>query len=254
MQLMQDASAHEVLRELMERRWAALGARPSGASGNGVTDTRSTRKGLSMGRMPDQRLAVDKYRRSAATYDDSNRFGRQRRHFVARLELNTGDVVLDVACGTGLNFPLIQAAIGPQGRLIGVDLSPDMLAKARDTVSRNKWQNVTLIPSSVEDACIPEDVDAALFSLTHDVMRSPPAIQNVMRSVKQGGRVVAAGAKWAPWWAWPVNLGVWYGARQYTTTFEGFSCPWSHLGRYISGLQIESHLYGAMYVAWGTKQ
>ena len=203
--------------------------------------------------MPDQRLARDKYRRNAATYDDSNRFSRLRRHCVDLLTLRHGDVVLDAGCGTGLNFALIQAAIGERGTLIGVDLSPDMLAVARETVSENQWPNVTLIMSSVEDARIPEDVDAALFFLTHDVMRSPLAIQNVMRSVKQGGRVVAAGAKWAPWWAWPVNLAVWFGARDYTTTFEGFSRPWSHLKCHLPGLQIVPHLRGAMYVASGTK-
>jgi demethylmenaquinone methyltransferase/2-methoxy-6-polyprenyl-1,4-benzoquinol methylase len=178
--------------------------------------------------MPDQRLALDKYRRRVATYDDSNRFRRLRHHCVDLLALNPGDVVLDVGCGTGLNFPLIQSAIGEQGSLIGVDLSPDMLALARERVSRNNWHNVTLITSSVEDAHLPEYIDAVLFSLTHDVMRSPAALQNVMRSVKQGCRVVAIGAKWAPWWAWPVNIAVWYFARQYTTTFEGFSRPWSH--------------------------
>ena len=121
-------------------------------------------------------------------------------------------------------------------------------------MSQNKWQNVTLINSSVEDAHIAEGVDAALFSFTHDVMRSPLALQNVMRSVRQGGRVVAAGSKWAPWWAWPVNIALWYGARQYTTTFEGFSRPWSHLAPYIPGLHLESHLAGTIYVAWGTKE
>ena len=145
--------------------------------------------------MSDQRLALDKYRRKVATYDDSNRFGRLRRQCVDLLALNPGDVVLDVGCGTGLNFPLIQAAIAEQGSLIGVDLSPDMLALARDRVSQSNWHNVTLINSSVEAAHIPEHVDAALFSLTHDVMRSPPALQNVMRSVKRGGRVVAVGRR-----------------------------------------------------------
>ena len=108
--------------------------------------------------------------------------------------------------------------------------------------------------TSREDARIPEDVDAALFSLTHDVLRSPLALQNVMRSVKQGGRVVAAGAKWASWWVWPVNIGVWYGARQYTTTLEGFFRPWSHLGSYVSDLRLESHLFGTLYVAWGPRE
>ncbi len=207
-----------------------------------------------MGRTADQRLALDKYRRGVATYDDANRFHRLRRRFVARLELKAGDVVLDVACGTGLNFPLIQAAIGQEGSLIGVDLSPDMLTIARDRVSQNNWQNVVLINASVEEASIPRDVDAVLFSLTHDVMRSPLALQNVMRSVKQRGRIVAAGAKWASWWAWPVNIAVWYGARRFTTTFEGFSRPWSHLDPYIARLQLESHLLGTIYVAWGTKK
>jgi ubiquinone/menaquinone biosynthesis C-methylase UbiE len=207
-----------------------------------------------MGRTVDQHLALEKYRRGVATYDDANRFHRLRRRFVARLELKPGDVVLDVACGTGLNFPLIQAAIGQEGTLIGVDLSPDMLTMARDRVSQNDWQNVILINSSAEEARIPREVDAVLFSLTHDVMRSPLAIQNVMRAVKHGGRVVAAGAKWATWWAWPVNIAVWYGARQFTTTFEGFSRPWSHLDPHVSDRQLESHLLGTMYVAWGTKE
>ncbi len=42
-----------------------------------------------------------------------------RQYAVHRLTLQRGQTVLDVACGTGLNFPAIQAAIGPEGRLIG---------------------------------------------------------------------------------------------------------------------------------------
>jgi len=204
--------------------------------------------------MPDQQLAIGKYRRQAATYDDSNRFRRLRQRCVDLLDLNSGDAVLDAACGTGLNFPLIQAAVGERGSLIGVDLSPDMLAEARQRTSENGWNNVSLIFSSVEEASIPTNLDGALFFLTHDVMRSVPAVQNVLQRLRHGGRVVAAGAKWASWWAWPVNIAVWYNARQYTTTFEGFSRPWSHLNRHIPNLTVEMHLYGTMYVASGVKE
>lgn len=47
------------------------------------------------------------------------------------LDLSPGDVVLDLGCGTGLNLPLLAEAVGPSGLVIGLDLSPEMLAMAR---------------------------------------------------------------------------------------------------------------------------
>ena len=71
--------------------------------------------------------------------------GRPRSEAVAQLRLEAGDVVLDVACGTGLNFPFIEAGIGAEGVLIGLDYSSGMLAKARRKVKRKGWGNVRLI-------------------------------------------------------------------------------------------------------------
>src|SRR5207244_1679106 len=135
---------------------------------------------------------------------------RMRRLAVEQLELREGDDVLDVGCGTGLSFPLIEERIGAEGRLIGIDLSPDMLAKARERVKGHGWENVTLLESAVEDAEIPAEVDACVSVLTHDVMRSPAALTNVVRHVRSGRRIVVTGARWAPWWALPVNASVWW--------------------------------------------
>jgi hypothetical protein len=74
-----------------------------------------------------------------------------------------------------------------------------------------------------------------------------------MHNVKSAGRVVSAGLKWAAWWAVPVNLGVWYLAHQYATTFEGYAEPWSHLAGFVSHLDVESLMLDAVYIAWGTK-
>jgi ubiquinone/menaquinone biosynthesis C-methylase UbiE len=52
----------------------------------------------------------------------------------------SGSVVLDVGCGTGLNFVGLEKAIGPRGRLIGIDLSSDMLARAHERVQRHGWE------------------------------------------------------------------------------------------------------------------
>ncbi len=71
--------------------------------------------------------------------------GGPRREAVAQLRLEPGDAVLDIACGTGLNFRYIQAAIGPEGLLVGLDYSSGMLAKARRKVRRRRWENVRLI-------------------------------------------------------------------------------------------------------------
>ncbi len=48
---------------------------------------------------------------------------------VDRLSLQPGDHVLEIGCGTGRNLPFLSAAVGPQGRVYGVDLSPGMLGE-----------------------------------------------------------------------------------------------------------------------------
>ena len=202
---------------------------------------------------PDQQLARRKYEQLAPAYDRLVRpAARLRRAAVDRLGLTPGDAALDVGCGTGLSFPLIEDAIGPEGRLIGVDLSPDMLAKARERVERHGWKNVTLVDSAVEDADIHGGVDACISVLTHDLMRSPIALAKVVGHVKPGGRIVVTGAKWSSQWALPVNAYVWWVARRYVTTFEGFRRPWSHLESLVPDLHAESLFLGGAYLAFGT--
>src|SRR5262245_57717183 len=62
-----------------------------------------------------------------------------------RTGLSKGDSVLELCCGAGHNFPYLLAAIGSEGRLIGIDFSPNMLAKAQARVQRKGWTNVKLI-------------------------------------------------------------------------------------------------------------
>lgn len=64
---------------------------------------------------------------------------------IAMLAPAPGDVVLDLGCGTGLNFALLHEAVGAGGLVIGVDRSPHMLAVARARVRRHEWSNVRLL-------------------------------------------------------------------------------------------------------------
>jgi demethylmenaquinone methyltransferase/2-methoxy-6-polyprenyl-1,4-benzoquinol methylase len=64
---------------------------------------------------------------------------------VALLKLSVGDTVLDVGCGTGLNFALLVDAVGPSGTVVGLDRSPKMLEMARRRVEANGWTCVCLV-------------------------------------------------------------------------------------------------------------
>ena len=61
------------------------------------------------------------------------------------LGLVPGAQVLDVGCGTGLNFSLLQQKIQPHGTIVGIDRSVEMLAQARRRAQRNGWANVILL-------------------------------------------------------------------------------------------------------------
>jgi len=50
---------------------------------------------------------------------------------VAEVSLHSGQTAVDVGCGTGRVLPHLRAAVGPDGQVLGVDLTPEMLATAR---------------------------------------------------------------------------------------------------------------------------
>jgi ubiquinone/menaquinone biosynthesis C-methylase UbiE len=208
-------------------------------------------------RAPSPARVRECYRGQAARYDVATAAGRPYRHAtVLRLRPRAGEVVLDVGCGTGLNFADIEQGIGVEGRLVGIDCSPEMLARARERSARCGWDNVTLIEASAEVAEAPLQADAALLCGTHDILRSPAALGNILRQLKPGGRIVAGGPKWAPLW-WPgapaLNLYTWQLNRRYVTTFEGFDRPWSHLARVVPDLAVEEVFFGGGYIAAGRR-
>jgi ubiquinone/menaquinone biosynthesis C-methylase UbiE len=202
---------------------------------------------------PDRISALAQYERHAETYDrETDWVASDRARVVELLDLRPGETVIDVGCGTGLCFPMLVAAVGPHGRVVGIEQSLDMLGRAKERVDDSKFENVDLVLGSIEEVQIPVVADAALFSFTHDVLRSEAAVKHVLAHLRPGGRVAAVGPMWAPWWAPGMNLLIWYVTSDFVTTFEGFSEPWSHLARLVPGLSVERQELLGRYFAWGS--
>ncbi len=197
-------------------------------------------------------FALEQYRRRADVYDlQLLAFEPVRTDAIARLTLRPGATVLDIGCGTGLSFEQLQLAVGPRGHIVGVEQCPEMLAKARTRVATHGWTNVTLLNTPVESANIARKADAALFHFTHDILRASEAIDNVLRSLKPGAIVVAAGLQWAPPWAWATNLLVMAAAMHSVSSLDGLGRPWSLLEQRIGGMAVHDSVLGGVYIASG---
>lgn len=206
-----------------------------------------------MMRAPDPRRAIAQYRRLARGYDASaQRTMALRRRVIGMLGLAAGETVLDVACGTGLSLPLLAAAVGPTGRVIGVEVSPDMLAHAHERVARAGWTNVTLIEASMEDAQLGTQFDAALFNYTHDVLQSPRALHRIFSFARPGARIAIAGVKHPSAWLYPLRLYRLLKARAYVTTFRDLERPWSLVERFVPDLCVSPVMLGTNYCARGS--
>jgi ubiquinone/menaquinone biosynthesis C-methylase UbiE len=201
---------------------------------------------------PNRSAALRQYSARARIYDfELALFEPVRQRAVELLGLKDGERVLDVGCGTGLSLPALEGLVGPGGSIVGIEQSPEMLAQARARAAEHNWNNVEFISAAVEEAVLPPAADAALFHFTHDIMRTPEALANVVGHLKPGARIVAAGLKWAPARTMPLNLLVWNAAMRSTSTLEGLACPWSHLEPLMSELEVEQMLGGTVYVASG---
>jgi demethylmenaquinone methyltransferase/2-methoxy-6-polyprenyl-1,4-benzoquinol methylase len=141
---------------------------------------------------------IETYRKKAKHYDITSRLypapgypqRAQRLRAVQALGLHPGDTVIDIACGTGLNFPLIEEVIGPAGRIVGVDLTDAMLAHAQDRIETNGWSNITLVEADAAHFDFPTEADAILS--TYALSQVPECAE----VIAHGAAALSAGGRW----------------------------------------------------------
>jgi len=146
-------------------------------------------------RMPKTiREVVAAYDKSAPLYDLMNQvyfFGGDKRFrstLAERLILKPGDAVLDLCCGTGLDFPFLLKKIKIQGTLLGVDLSSEMLQQAKKKIGS---EVVNLVRSDASHLPLRDKTfDAILVSFCLKITPTyEKTIEEAARVLKPAGRI-----------------------------------------------------------------
>lgn len=117
----------------------------------------------------------------------------RRREARLVLGVQAGDRVLEIACGTGLNFPHLRQLLGDQGSLTGVDLTPAMLNIARQQIENHGWKNVEVREADTARLPFPDSsFDKILCAFALNIIPEyERAIAEVQRVLVPGGRFVA---------------------------------------------------------------
>ena len=163
-------------------------------------------------------------------------YGAGRATGISRLQLGTGDLVVDVGCGTGLNFPLLRRAVTDSGEVIGIDASQPMLATARRRLGED-CSNVELVAhdatalGALREPGRPFErrrADAVLFTYALSLMHPwRQAWSGALSLARPGARVVVVDM------ARPVGL-----ARLFT--------PLALLATRLGGSDIDAHPWTAL--------
>ncbi len=211
---------------------------------------------------------VEKYRRRAPHYDTAVRIfdafawsgfniSGWRRQAISALNLKPGDTVVDIGCGTGLNFPLLHQAVTSKGKIIAVDLSSAMLDQARQTIAANQWTNVQLVCADATQFEFPFKMDAIVSTYTLTLVpHCGRVISNAHTALIPGGRLVVLDMSWPKhcplWWRH-----VLFFLRSYGVTADVLRRrPWEIVQKSMKELfqdYCQKHFWlGFFYLACGT--
>lgn len=110
---------------------------------------------------------------------------------VALASIKVGQTVLDLGSGAGFDSFLAARAVGEKGRVIGVDMTPEMVAKARENAKKGGFRNVEFRLGEIENLPVPDDsVDVILSNCVINLSPEKPKVfAEAFRVLKPGGKL-----------------------------------------------------------------
>lgn len=106
--------------------------------------------------------------------------------------LRPGETVLDLGSGAGFDCFLAAKGVGPQGRVIGVDLTPEMIAKAGENAKRSGYRNVEFRVGEIEKMPIEDNsIDVVISNCVINLAPNKAQVfREIHRVLKPGGRML----------------------------------------------------------------
>jgi ubiquinone/menaquinone biosynthesis C-methylase UbiE len=178
-----------------------------------------------------------------------------RKKAVHALNLNHGDTVVEIGCGTGLNFSLLQKVIGSEGRIIGIDLTEEMLEEAKRLVKKKDWRNVELVNSDAAEFKFPENIDGIIstFAITL-IPEFDQVIKNGCRALKKEKRCIVLDLKMpSNWLSYLSPLAIFISQPFGVTKDLAMRHPWESIGKYMKNMSMTEFYMGFIYIAVGIK-